>query len=182
MRVGAASSAQVRISRDKVEGLMQLLAGSEAWQRPDAIAARALTVRLRAPDGRFSIEAVAPETQWVDGAPGLQKEEHISWRWTVIPQRRGRHRLQLLVTARTVGRDGVGPETATPSERVIEVVVRAGLLRRLVRWVAFLALLGVGAALGRLSQDKLVEDVLDVGHTLWRTLLGLLRTSGFFGG
>lgn len=180
MRLGAATSAQVRIGRDKIDNLMQLLTSGEAKPRSEAVA-HVLTVRLKAPDGGFWIESVTPETQWVEVAPGPRQDEHVSWRWTVTPQRRGRRRLQLVVAARAVGRDGAGSETAPP-ERIIEVAVRASLIRRLLRLLAILAVLGLGAALGRLSHDKLALDFLDVGQALWRNLLGLLRTSGFLSG
>ncbi len=70
MRVGAPAAAQVRIGRDKVDGLVHLLMGGRATHRPDAVAAQALTVRLRAPEGGFAIEALTPETQWVEPAAG----------------------------------------------------------------------------------------------------------------
>jgi hypothetical protein len=176
MRVGAPAPAQVRIGRDKIDGLMQLLTAGRAQHRPDAVIARTLTVRLRAPDGGFWIEAASPETQWVDTAPGHQQDEPVSWRWTVTPQRRGRRRLQLVVAARTVGRDGIAAETAPP-DRVIEVAVRGNHLRRVLRWVALLCVLGIGAALGRFGQG-----LWEAGPTLIENVLGLIRTSGFLGG
>ena len=185
MRVGAATSAQVRIGRDKVDSLLQLLLGNRAQHHPEAVTARVLTVRLRAPDGGFSIEPGTPETQWIETSPGQppgqSHDDHVAWHWTVTPRRRGRRRLQLLVSARTVGRDGIAAETAPP-ERVIEVTVRPNLVRRFVRWAAVLVLFGAGAALGRLSQDKLAQDLLDVGALLVKNVLGLLRTSGFIAG
>jgi hypothetical protein len=181
MRVGAAATAQVRIGRDKVDSLMQLLTGGRVQHHPEAVVARVLSVRLKAPDGGFAIEAATPETQWIETAAGPQQDEHVSWRWTVTPQKRGRRRLQLVVAARTIGRDGIAAETAPP-DRTIEVAVRPRLLRRLLRWTAFLLLFGVGAALGRLSHDKLAQDFVDLGTSLFKHVLGLLVTSGFLSG
>ena len=93
MRVGAATAAQVRIGRDKVDSLMQLIMGGRAQLHPEAVLSRVLTVRLRAPDGGFAIEPVTPETQWIDAGPGVHQDENVGWRWTVTPQRRGRRRL-----------------------------------------------------------------------------------------
>jgi neural Wiskott-Aldrich syndrome protein len=153
MRLGKASSAQVRISRDKIDGLiLLLLSGRGMAHRPDAFITRALSVRLRAPDGGFAIEPASPETQWVEAAAGLQQDEFVSWRWTVTPQRRGRGRLLLLVTARTVGRDGVAAETAPP-DRVIEVTVTGGRLRSMLRWSGLLIALFLGVALGRFGGE-----------------------------
>jgi hypothetical protein len=181
MRVGSAAPAQVRIGRDKIDNLMQLLTGGRAHHHPEAIAARVLSVRLRAPDGGFSIEPGASETQWIEAIPGQPQDDQVVWNWTVTPLKRGRRRLQLLVSARTVGRDGITAETAPP-DRVIEVSVRPSLVRRLARWVAVVVLFGIGAALGRLSQDKLAQDLLDVAVLIVKNVLGLIRTSGFLAG
>ena len=153
MRAGIPSHAQVRISRDRIDGLILLLMkGRGMAHRPDALIMRALSVRLRAPDGGFWIEAASPETQWVDGASGLHQDEHVAWRWTVTPQRRGRVRLVLVVAARTVGHDGLAAEAAPP-DRVIEVTVTGGRLRRLAGWGGFPAALILGAMLGRFGGE-----------------------------
>lgn len=177
MRLGAPAPAQVRIAREKIDGLMQLLMAGRVQPRPDAAVAHALTVRLQAPDGGFWIEAASPETQWVEAAPSQHQDEPISWRWTVTPQRRGRRRLQLLVAARSIGRDGIGAEAAPP-DRMIDVAVLGNPVRRAMRWIVMLALLGAAAALGRYGQE-----LWDVGlNRLLSNLLGLLISSGFFGG
>ena len=86
-----------------------------------------------------------------------------------------------MVTARTVGRDGVGPE-ASPPDRIIEIAVRPNRLRRIVRWAARIVLFAGGVGLGRLSHDKLAQDLLDVMTAIWRNILGLLVSSGFLTG
>src|SRR5262249_6980828 len=149
--------------------------------QPDAVAVRVLSVRLRAPDGGFAIEPATPETQWIEGASG-PRDDPIAWHWEITPLRRGRGRLPLLVSARTVRREGITPETAPP-DRSIEVAVRGGgFIRRVARWVSLLLFLGAGVALGRLSHDGLAQDVLDIGASLVKLALGLLKTSGFLGG
>jgi hypothetical protein len=174
MRIMTPAAAQVRISRDKVESLMQLLAAGRPQPAPDAVVGRLISVRLKAPDGGFAIEAETPEAQWVEA----QQEDHVGWRWTVTPLQRGRHRLQLAVAARTVARDGVGPETAPP-DRIIEVAVRPRRLRGLMRWMGLALLIAAGVGMGRLSQDKLAQDIVDVASAIWKNLMGLLVTSGF---
>jgi hypothetical protein len=181
MRLGAPAPAQVRIGREKIEGLMQLLMAGRAQYRPEAAAAHALTVRLRAPDGGFWIEAASPETQWVDTASGDQHDEPISWRWTVTPQRSGRRRLQLLVAARMIGRDGITAEAAPP-ERVIDVAVSGRPARRATRWIAWLVVLAVAAALGRFGQELWEAGPLALLDRLLGGVLGLLASSGFLGG
>src|SRR5262245_27423998 len=181
MRVGRAASAQVRIGRDKVDSLMQLLTGSRVQHHPEAGAVRVLSVRLRAPDGGFAIEPDTPETQWIETGPGQLQDDHVAWQWTITPLWRGRWPLYLMVSIRAVGRDGIAAEQALP-DYVIDVTVRRNRLRRLVRWVASALLLSVGAMLGWLSQDKLGQDLADVVVLIVKNILGLLRTSGFLAG
>jgi hypothetical protein len=161
---------------------MQLLAAGRAAPPPaDAVHARVLSVRLLAPDGGFAVDAEGPETQWVEASPGQMQEDHVGWRWTVMPLAGGRHRLQLVVVARTVGRDGIGPE-ASPPDRFIEIAVRPNRLRQIVRWTARIVLLAGAVALGRLSHDKLAQDLVDVVAAIWGSIQGLLVTSGFLAG
>jgi hypothetical protein len=162
MRVGITSKAEVRIGRDRIEGLVAALNGHSMPHRPDQIAARALSVRLKAPNGGFLIESVSPETQWVEGASGFGHEEYAIWRWTVTPQRRGRSRLLLMVSARTVGQDGLAAEAAPP-DRVIDVRVTPNRMRGLGRWMIWLLVLAIGAAVGKYS-DQLVDAAAALLH------------------
>lgn len=168
MRVGAPSPAQVRISRDKIDGLILLLLGQRGGPlRPDAFLMRALTVRLVAPDGGFWIETGSQETQWFEAtASGVQQDDHAAWRWTVVPQRAGRHRLLLLVSVRTVGRDGLAAETSPP-DRAIEVIVRGGAGQSVLRWLRVLVLLAAGALIGRFG-----SELWAMGATALRRFLG----------
>lgn len=152
MRTGVPVTAQVRIAREKIDGLILLLLEQRGIaHRPEGFMMRSLSVRLRAPDGGFFIEPETPETQWV--APsGQQQDEFAGWQWTVTPQWRGKGRLQLLVTARTVGRDGVVAELGPP-ERAIDVVVKGRPLYALGRLVRFLLAVGFGAVIGRFGGE-----------------------------
>ena len=168
MKLGVPAAAYVRISRHRIDGLIQLLMkGRGMAHRPEALITRTLSVRLRAPDGGFGIEADSPETQWVEAsAGGLQQDEYMTWRWTVTPRRRGRGRLVLVVAARTVGHDGLAAETAPP-DRTIEVAVTGGRLRSLGRWGGLLTALIVGAVLSRF-----VGEFWSLGMTIIRRVLG----------
>jgi neural Wiskott-Aldrich syndrome protein len=151
MRVGVAVGGEVRIARDKLEGLLVALNGSGQPYRAGSPLARALSVRLRAPNGGFMIEAVSPETQWVEGATSLIHDDDAVWRWSVVPQRPGRSRLLLMVSARSVGPDGVVSESAPP-DRAIDVKVRANYARALVRVVGWTMVLLAGGLIGRFSE------------------------------
>lgn len=151
MRLGEAAAAEVRIARSKVDSLMQALNGRGSPQHRDPHLTRALTVRLRAPNGGFWIELGSPETQWVDSGSVNAQDDHALWRWTVVPQRRGKGRLLLMVSARTIGHDGQVVEVAPP-DRVIEVKVGgAGFARKILRIMAWLVAIAAGAALGHFA-------------------------------
>jgi hypothetical protein len=48
--------------------------------------------------------------------------------------------------------------------------------------MALIALLAMGVGLGRLSQDRIAQDLVDLVGGLWRNILGLLVSSGFLPG
>ncbi len=73
-----------------------------------------MSVRLRSPDGGFYIETSSPETQWIENVLGLVADDFASWRWTITPRERGKQRLQLLISARTVGADGLTARQLCP--------------------------------------------------------------------
>jgi hypothetical protein len=138
--------------------------------RPESVVARAIAVRLRPLAGRFIIDALSPETQWDQtgaGGGGRLTPEAAVWRFSVTPVGSGRGVLQLAVSARTLGADGVLAETQLP-EQSYDVRVAAGY-GGLVGRVGKLVLIG-GAGMVLL---KLVEGMLrlDLG-VLARHLLG----------
>jgi hypothetical protein len=165
MRLGRPASAEVRIARDKVNGLIRALhSRSGSGPTSDTFLARTLCVRLKAPSGGFVIEATSPETQWMEGAHSLVHDEFALWRWTVTPQRVGRGRLALLLSVRTVGPDGVIAESAPP-DRIIEVRVRPNAAKRTLRLLGWSVALLTAGALGRFGEE------------VWSALLFLLNST-----
>jgi hypothetical protein len=152
MRVGVPATAEVRVARDKIDALIAALNGRGTPHQGDAFIARALTVRLGATEGRFWIEPASPETNWLDSSPGTPRDESVIWRWTVVPRRRGRSRLTLMVSAHSVNRDGTAAQSA-PTDRTIEVRVRTNQLRRAARLVGWIMLLTAGAFVGQLGEE-----------------------------
>jgi hypothetical protein len=158
LRVGVPATAEVKVPRAKIDAVMTALNSRGAPTPTEAPLARALSVRLAAPQGRFWIEPEGPETQWADAAPGAKRgtvvapDEFLTWRWTVVPRRRGRARLALMVSAQTVGRDGLAAQATSP-DRAIEVKVAPNRLRRAARLVGWIILLAAGIGIGRLAQD-----------------------------
>jgi hypothetical protein len=164
MRKGRRVTGEVRIARDKIEALMQVLTGGMP-HRPGAHLARALSVRLRAPNGGFTIETVTPETQWIDGTANLVHDEAAQWRWNIVPRRRGRARLLLTVSARTIGADALMAESAPP-DRVIDVRVGANHARLSLRLTAWLAALTGAALLGRFGEEAWTAALATIQRAL----------------
>jgi hypothetical protein len=150
MRNGVPATAEVRIARDKIDGLM--LALCNRGVRPEAYPTRTLAVRLRAPNGGFAIEANAPETQWIDRSTSGPGDSFAAWRWTITPHRHGRNRLLLTVSARLVGPDGLVAEAA-PSDRSIEVKIARNYSRLAQLWAGWLAAMLAGIAFGQFAGD-----------------------------
>src|SRR5262245_4093526 len=164
MQSGIPATAEVRIARDKIDGLM--LALCHRGLRLEAYPTRALAVRLRAPNGGFAIEANAAETQWLDRSGSNLSDGFAAWRWTITPHGSGRNRLLLTVSARLIGQDGLVAEAA-PSDRAIDVRIVPNYRRRAQRWTAWLAALIGGALLVHFG-GSLVAAV----GLLWRQLSG----------
>ena len=145
MRVGVPVTVEVRLVRN------------EPLAAAGPLASRALTVRLTAPGSGFVVTTDAPETSWIEAASSGQSQTIARWRWTVIPQLKGRRRLQLAVSTRWASPEGLSPDIPMP-DQLIEVRVKrnwgraiGGVASRLV-WFA----LGAGLMLASASLLKLV--------------------------
>lgn len=160
MTVGLTETVEVRVAKADITALADGLQGAGAAYRHDLIVTKAMSVRLRAPEGGFWIETASPETQWIENSLGLLSDDFASWRWTVTPQWRGRSRLQLVVSARTVGADGLAAETALP-DQVIDVKVRTNYRKSAVQWGSWLAAAVVGGILAKFG-----EGVWEMGRAL----------------
>jgi hypothetical protein len=146
MRVGKTERVEVRIAKASVKALSEgLEGGGAAWQHQVTVT-KAMAVRMRAPEGGFFIETASPETQWIENNIGYASDDFASWRFLITPQSRGWSRLQIIVSARTVGADGMAAETALP-DQVVEVKVRRNLKRTFARVLGWTVAAIVGGAL-----------------------------------
>jgi hypothetical protein len=151
MRVGIPRVVEARIGKASVRALADGLQGGGAVYRHEIVVTKAMAVRLRAPGGGFYVETASPETQWIENAFGLMTDDYASWRWTVTPRTSGRKRLQLVVSARTVGADGLTAETALP-DQVIDVTVRINYAQTFGRGMGWLAAAIIGGLLARFGE------------------------------
>lgn len=160
MRVGVPEIVEVRIARSDLQNVAIGMEGRGAPVRHDLVITRAMSVKLRAPEGGMWIETASPETQWIESRPGLMTDDFATWRWTVLPERRGRTRLQLVAAARTVGADGLAAETALP-DQVIEVKVSVNYGRLVKTWAGWAVAAVIGGALAKFG-----DAALSVGFRL----------------
>lgn len=153
MRVGVTETVEVRVGRTGAD-LTGNLQGNGTPTRHDVYITKAMSVRLRAPDGGFRIDPASPETQWTESTMGPLSSDFAVWRFSITPNRRGEAVLQLVVAARVLARDGIMAETVLP-EHVITVRVRTNYVRATMRASAWLAALAAGGVVGRMGEDAL---------------------------
>ena len=151
MRVGITERAEVRIAKASVKALTEGLdGGGPVWQHTVTVT-KAMSVRMRAPEGGFFIETASPETQWLESNLGYTSDDFASWRFLITPQARGWARLQIIISARTVGADGVAAESALPAQ-IVEVKVRRNMRRALGRIVGWTVAAVIGGALSTFGE------------------------------
>jgi hypothetical protein len=161
MRVAVQALIEVRIARAEVQSLAEGLQGGGAAYKHEVTVTRAMSVRLRAPDGGFFIETASPETQWIEKTSLISTDDYASWRWHVTPREKGRRRLQLIISARTVSGDGLAAETALP-DQVISVRVRTNYGRsfsRFIGWSVAAVAGGLIAKFGEGALDQMTQIV-----------------------
>jgi hypothetical protein len=147
MKAFKAERVEVRITREETETFLSGMEGSMEAFRHDLLVTQAMSVLLRAPDGGFTIETIAPETQWIFNRPGGAENEPFGrWRWSVTPTETGPHRLQLVVAARSVDQHGLAGDTALP-DQVITVSVRANYSRSILKALQWVVLMALGGAI-----------------------------------
>lgn len=149
MRVGIPVDVEVRIARSEIMDFDQGMSGHVTHHAISIT--EAMTVQMRAPQGGFLIESCAPETQWVGSRLKTHDGEFGRWRWTVRPVERGRKRLQLVLSARTVDERGLVAETVLP-EQVIVVNVRINYGKTFKKAVGWLVAAVAGGALGHYGE------------------------------
>ena len=152
MRAGVSERVEVRIAKAHAASITDDLDGHGAAWKHDVTVTQAMSVRLRAPEGGFFIETASPETQWIENHLGITGgDDYASWRFLVTPQRRGWSKLQIIISARTIGADGLAAETALP-DQMIEVKVRTNFKRTLARWTGWILAAVAGGGFAKFGE------------------------------
>jgi hypothetical protein len=154
MRAARPRSVEVRVARSALIGTA---AEGAADTRVEAVAARAISVRLRPQKNAFQVEAQSPETQWDFVRPGgMLAGEVAVGRFVLTPRRPGRGEVTLQVIARVVGADGIHMETALP-DQVIEIRSSRDVVGTIRRAGMFML-----AGAGSIVAYELIRQVLRV--------------------
>ena len=166
MRVAVPVLVEARIARADVQNLSEgSMRGGGAAQQHEIKITRVMSVSLRAPDGGFFIESASPETQFIDGTHSLSADDFASWRWHVTPREKGKKRLQLVISARTIA-DGVAAETALP-DQVITVRVRTNYGKSFARGTGWIVAALIGGFVAKFG-----EGAFDAG---WQIISGFIH-------
>jgi neural Wiskott-Aldrich syndrome protein len=157
-RVSQAQPVEIRLSAEELRALALQLDGRGAAYAHEKIVAKAFSVRLKASDQSFAIEPTSPETLWLDAQTVHMSNDGAHWRWQATPQTSGKKKLQLVISARTIGADGVVAETALPDQSVtVKVAAKRG--RVVLKILGYLAAIALGAMLARYGEGG-IETVL----------------------
>jgi neural Wiskott-Aldrich syndrome protein len=142
---------EIHLSQDELRALAQQLDGRGAAYAHERVVAKAVSVRLRASDHSFAIDPTSPETLWLDTQTLQMSNDGAVWRWQATPQTSGRKKLQLVISARTVGGDGVVAETALPDQSVT-VKVGGNRGRVVLQILGYVGLMLLGALIARYGE------------------------------
>lgn len=152
---------EVRVGRNPMAGLA-------SGPRPQAtnsdyVAARAISVRLRSTKPGVSVEAVSPETQWDQGLgpSGRLTSDAAVWRFNLTPHAAGKRDLQLMVSARTIGADGVIADASVP-DRTISVTSVVDWTDRIRRSAQLVLIILCSVFLAKLAETLLRFDLGDI--------------------
>ncbi len=159
MRAQVPADVEVRLAKADALALIESL--DRTFNPNENPIAPTLSVKLRAPDGGFIIDGASRETQWI-GSSADPGSDFAQWHWSVTPLKSGRHRLQMLMSARTVEASGQSSDLMLP-DQVVEISVATNYGRvfaRAATWMTIAVIGGVAARFGDRLYDPVVAGVL----------------------
>ena len=158
MRVGVPTTIEIRAPRARLEAWSG--GNPDPRARDEQIITKAMVMRLKAPEGGFTVEIASPETQWSEGYMGPLSDDVVSWRWIVTPVEYGRLPLQLTVSTRVVGRDGLAAARVLP-EQLVTVRVAPNYGR-----IASRLAIGLALALSGLIIGYFADGLFSMGSSI----------------
>ena len=93
------------------------------------------------------------------------ESEFAAWRWTVTPLKPGRRELQLIISIRAPGSDGILADQQLP-DQVIEVRVRRGFGRMMLTMLKWIFVASLGAILAT-SGPQIFNPLIDAALKLF---------------
>ncbi len=138
VRLARGEIIQIQLGKDEAGQLFPRSAQSALT------AARAVSIRLSAPEGGFFIETMTPETQWLSNRAG--EEEFGSWAWAVVPNETGWRLLTVSVSVRDIEASGNLTDSQA-AEHTVKIRVGANFGRLFAGAFRTLFLLAAGGAL-----------------------------------
>lgn len=153
--------AEVRLSPSISAELGEGLSGPGQTEAHKIQVAHAVSLKLTAPKGGFTIESQSPETQWVWSNREKQSEEDFAaWQFTLTPTRRGPNVLRLTFSYKEIGPNGRVADSTLP-DKVLDVVVKTNLGKFCARAAVWSLTLVLGAALGVYLQSVELKKSFD---------------------
>ena len=159
MRVAVPETIEIEIPRSQILSLGPPMLSPPLGLATDADMRKAISVRLRSKTGGMTVEAMSPETQWIDRRADSLSDETVRWRWVVTPRRRGTDHLAVSVGCRTISTEGLTAEATLP-EQSADVVVRADRRKALRQTGGWLAAMCLGALLMKLADGVVSAGVI----------------------
>lgn len=161
MYVGVREIIEVRLGLP-TQDLTAGLAGGGVLTEHGVWMVETMSIKLLSPDGAFDVQARSPETQLVkkDVLKGTPLEALVAnfgqWIWTVMPEQRGSHPLELSISASVRDASGLPGSATLPNQTIpIEVAVSLTVTsRRLFWWILSAAASSAVATLvGAITRD-----------------------------
>ena len=121
-------------------------------------AVKAFALRLKSGDGRVTVEPEGPELVWLGAAAEPTLDEALIWRWRITPRARGRAKLRVQASLKSIAANGQIVDLAIP-DHVAQVRItpnRAAGFARIGGWIVAMI---VGGILVRFGEGPILTVV-----------------------
>lgn len=154
MRSDVPTAVEIRVPKSELDTIAESMGAAALGGGEQSPVLRALTVRIRAPEGGLHVEPQSPDTQWIENRLDLMSDDFASWRWQVTPRRRGKAKLEVIVSARNISADGSVTEIGILDQPVL-VKINLNARRTALKIAGIGAATALGWVLARLEAPLL---------------------------